>query len=209
MESAVGFLRRNLLVPVPEAGSLEELNGTLRARCDRINARSRSSEGAPTPQPFREGLAGTLALPGVPFDAVRWTRAKSDKRGYVRSDGNLYCAGPAWHDRELLVGVRAGTVEILADRGRHVATLRRGFGEGERLRNPPRSYPPSWRARTRSASPPSGRSCRRPGWMPSTAWTRPAGGRRCACSAGPRSHRGSRPPARLLAPGYINHKWSD
>jgi hypothetical protein len=77
-----------------------------------------------------------LELPGVPFDAVRWGKAKSDKRGYVRVDGNLYCAGPAWHDRELVVGVRAGTVEILADRARHVATLRRSFGEGESVRNP-------------------------------------------------------------------------
>ena len=77
-----------------------------------------------------------LALPGTPFDAVRWTRAKSDKLGYVRADVNLYCAGPAWHDRMLLVGMRARTVELLADRGRHVATLSRSFGEGERVRNP-------------------------------------------------------------------------
>ena len=56
-----------------------------------------------------------LALPGVPFDAVRWTHARADRRGYVTLDGRSYCAGPAWHDRELLVGARAGTVEILAD----------------------------------------------------------------------------------------------
>ena len=36
-----------------------------------------------------------LALPGAPFDAVRWTHARADKRGYVRVDGNLYCVGPA------------------------------------------------------------------------------------------------------------------
>ena len=77
-----------------------------------------------------------LALPGTPFDAVRWAHARADKRGYVRVDGNLYCAGPAWHDREPLVGVRARTVEVLADRGRHVATLARSFGEGETVRNP-------------------------------------------------------------------------
>ena len=136
MENAVGFLRRNLLVPVPEAGSLEELNAMLREGCDRLNAQSANRDGQPTAQAFQEDLAGMLELPGVPFDAVRWGKAKSDKLGYVRVDGNLYCAGPAWHDRELVVGVRAGTVEILADRARHVATLRRSFGEGERVRNP-------------------------------------------------------------------------
>lgn len=136
VENAVGFLRRNLLVPVPEVASLDELNALLREGCERINAGSRNRQGAPTPEAAREDLAAMSALPGVPFDAVRWTRARADKRGYVRVDGNLYCAGPAWHDRELVVGVRARSVEVLADRGRHVATLRRSFGEGEVVRNP-------------------------------------------------------------------------
>lgn len=63
-------------------------------------------------------------------------RAKPDKRGYVRIDDNLYCAGPVWHDRGLVVGVRARTVEALAGRGRHVATLGRSLKEGERVRDP-------------------------------------------------------------------------
>ena len=149
VENAVGFLRRNLLVPVPEAPSLEELNRMLRDGCERLNAQSSSRDGRPTMEAFQEDLAGMLELPGVPFDAVRWAKAKSDKMGYVRVDGNLYCAGPAWHDRELVVGVRAGTVEILADRARHVATLRRSFGEGERVRNPA-SLIPALMARPRA-----------------------------------------------------------
>ena len=136
VENAVGFLRRNLLVPVPEVASVDELNERLRAGCERINAGARSRAGAPTPEALREDLAGMLALPGAPFDAVRWTHARADKRGYVRVDGNLYCVGPAWHDRELVVGVRARSVEVLADRGRRVATLARSFGEGETVRNP-------------------------------------------------------------------------
>ena len=36
VENAVGFLRRNLLVPVPEAASVDELNEGLRAGCERI-----------------------------------------------------------------------------------------------------------------------------------------------------------------------------
>ena len=70
------------------------------------------------------------------FDSVRWQRARSDKRGYVRIDGNPHCAGPAWHDRGLVVGVRANSVSILADRNRRVATLPRCRGEGELAGNP-------------------------------------------------------------------------
>ena len=50
VENAVGFLGRNLPVPVPEAPSLAALNARLRAGCDRINASSAARSGAPTPE---------------------------------------------------------------------------------------------------------------------------------------------------------------
>lgn len=56
--------------------------------------------------------------------------------GLRHGGGPRVRAGPAWHDRRLLVGLRAGTVEILADRGRRVAVLPRAFGEGPAVRNP-------------------------------------------------------------------------
>ncbi len=136
VENAVGFLRRNLLVPEPSAPSLAALNRALRDGCDRINASARCRSGAPTAEALREDLAAMPALPGVPFDAVRWVSARADKRGYVEAAGNRYCAGPSWHSRDLLVGLRAGSVEILADRGRRVAVLPRAWGAGETVRNP-------------------------------------------------------------------------
>lgn len=136
VENAVGFLRRNLLVPEPRVSSLDEPDAALEAGCDRMRAASRARDGRPVAEALAEDLAAMLALPGVPFDAVRWTHARADRRGYVTLDGRSYCAGPAWHDRELLVGARSGTVEILADRGRRVAVLPRAWGAGEPVRNP-------------------------------------------------------------------------
>ena len=136
VENAVGFLRRNLLVPVPSVGSMAELNAMLADGCARLRGSSSCRDGRPAAEALQEGLAGTLALPGVAFDAVRWVRAKAGRRGYVRVDGRGYVAGPAWHGRELPVGVRPSTVEVLADRGRRVAVLSRAFGEGPAVRNP-------------------------------------------------------------------------
>ena len=135
-ENAVGFLRRNLLVPVPSVASVDELNARLRVGCERINSTSRNKFREPTTRTFPADFAAMMSLPGVRFDSVRWLGARSDKRGYVRVDGNSYCAGPAWHDRDLVVGVRANSVDILADRNRRVATLPRCWGEGELVRNP-------------------------------------------------------------------------
>lgn len=125
-------LRLKLLV----VGSLAELNDLLRDGCDRLNAASRARDGRPAPEVLAEDLAAMLALPSSPFDAVRWARCRADKRGVVTVDGRGHLAGPAWHSRELLCGVRADTVEILADRGRRVAVLKRAFGDGPIVRNP-------------------------------------------------------------------------
>ncbi len=136
VENAVGYLRRNLLVPVPSFGTMGELNAFLAEGCARLNAAARCRDGRAHGEAYREDLAAMRALPGVAFDAVRWVGVRADKRGYVEADGRQYVAGPAWHDRRLLAGVRAGTVEILADRGRRVAVLPRAFGEGPAVRNP-------------------------------------------------------------------------
>ena len=186
VENAVGFIRRNLLVPVPSVGSLGELNGLLAAGCKRLNEDSRCRGGRPVAEALAEDLAEMAALPADPFDAVRWVRARADKRGYVAVDGREYVAGPAWHSRELLVGVRAATVEILADRGRRVALLPRAWAPGIRCATRSRSCPRSWRAPGPSANPRSGATCPRSSSGPSTAWTRPDAARRCARYPGPR-----------------------
>ena len=80
VENAVGFIRRNLLVPVPSVGALEELNGMLEAGCARLNAASRCRDGRPVADALAEDLAAMSALPPDPFDAVRWVRARRQAR---------------------------------------------------------------------------------------------------------------------------------
>ena len=137
VENAVGFLRRNLLVPVPAFGTLPELNAFLAEGCARVNAAARCRDGRPHGGAYREDLAAMRAPPGAGFDAARWVAARADRRGCVEAGGRECVAGPAWHGRSLPVGMRASTVEILADRGRRVAVLPRAFGEGPAVRNPP------------------------------------------------------------------------
>lgn len=136
VENAVGFLRRNLLVPEPRVSTMGELNAALRAGCDRINAASSSRGGVPTPEALAEDLAGMLALPGVPFDAVRWVAARADRYGAVTVDGCRYVAGPAWHGRRLLAGMRRSSVELVDERGRRIASLPRAQAAGETVRDP-------------------------------------------------------------------------
>lgn len=134
--NAVGFLGRNLLVPRPSVSPLGELDSMLRAGCGRIDARSRNREGRPAPKALAGDLAAMLVLPGAAFDSVRWVKAKSGKRGYVDVCNSSHCAGPAWHNRELVCGVRSESIEMLDERGRKVALLQRSWEEGGVVRNP-------------------------------------------------------------------------
>ena len=197
VENVVGLLRRNLLVPVSASGAPPESDAFLAEGRARVNAAARCRDGRPHGEACREDLAAMRALPGVEFDAARWATARADKRGYVEADGREYVAGPAWHGRSLLVGMRASTVEVLADRGRRVAVPPPGpSGRAPRSGTPSRSCPPLSPGRGPSGSRRSGTTCRRGSSRGSTGWTPPAGGARSGRSAGRASPRVSRRPAR-------------
>lgn len=87
VENAVGFLRRNLLAPVPEAASPEELNERIGAGCDRINAGARSRSSAATAEALGEDPAGMSALSGAPFDEVLTTRSARGRQPLLRRPG--------------------------------------------------------------------------------------------------------------------------
>ncbi len=128
VENAVGFLRRNLMVPEPEAATLAGLNQVLLARCDQLAAKEHWRKGVPIGQLFTQDLAACLALPGVGFDPVRYESRTADKTGNMLIESNTYCAGPAFGGRRVTVGIRHDRIEILDEHARPVVSLPRVFG---------------------------------------------------------------------------------
>ncbi|WP_141990280.1 Mu transposase domain-containing protein [Rhodoglobus vestalii] len=129
MENAVGFLRRNLMVPEPEAASLVGLNAVLMARCDALARTTHYRKGLPVSELFAHDVAASLQLPGVGFDPVRYESRKADKTGNVLIDGNTYAAGPSFHSRRLTVGLRHDVVQILDEHAAPVRSFPRVFGQ--------------------------------------------------------------------------------
>jgi len=150
VENAVGFLRRNLMVPVPEATDLAALNARLLAGCDALLDLPHYREGVAVRELLAEDRAALLPLPGSRFDSVKWVRRRADREGRVSVDGTLYCAGPYWHGRWLLVGLRASSVEIMDERGRRAATLPRSWSSAGGTVSDPASLIPAVTARPRS-----------------------------------------------------------
>lgn len=137
VENAVGFLRRNLMVPKPNAESHRQLTRHLLSRCDAIADSDHYRSGRPIRELFDEERGELQPLPRARFDAVEWVERKADKEGSIQIGSVRYLAGPSWRGWTLLAGLRAFEVEIRTADGRHVNTLPRSYGNGGRtVRNP-------------------------------------------------------------------------
>lgn len=137
VENAVGFLRRNLMVPKPNAESHRQLTRHLLSRCDAIADVDHYRSGRPVRELFDEDRGEMQPLPRARFDAVEWVERKADKEGNIQIGSVRYLAGPSWRGWTLLAGLRAFEVEIRTADGRHVNTLPRSYGDGGRtVRNP-------------------------------------------------------------------------
>jgi transposase len=128
VENAVGFLRRNLMVPEPEAATLAGLNQVLLARCDDLAAGKHWRKAVPVGDLFTRDVAASLALPGVGFDPVRYEPRRTDKTGNLLVEQNTYAAGPSFGSRQVTVGLRHDTVQILDEAAEPVVVFERVFG---------------------------------------------------------------------------------
>lgn len=137
VENAVGFLRRNLMVPKPNAESHRQPARHPLSRCDAIADVDHYRSGRPIRELFDEDRGEMQPLPRARFDAVEWVERKADKEGNIQIGSVRYLAGPSWRGWTLLAGLRAFEVEIRTADGRHVNTLPRSYGDGGRtVRNP-------------------------------------------------------------------------
>ena len=137
VENAVGFLRRNVMVPLLNAESYAQLTRFMLSRCDEIAKRPHYRLKTPIGDLFADERACMQRLPSKPFDACRWEVRKADKEGIVEVDSHRYLAGPSWRGWTLDVGLRAFDVEIRTQDGRTVARLPRAYGNDPgTVRNP-------------------------------------------------------------------------
>ncbi len=172
VENAVGFVRRNLMVPMPSAESFQTLTRVWLDECERVAGSDHYRHGVPVIELFEAEKDHMLPLPGVRFDPCDWRSVKADKTGAVTIDANRYLAGPKWRSMRLQAGVRVFEIELRAPTAKRSPRWR-GFGA---IRRKPRwirracsrssRESPAYGAKARSGtiSPKPCESC-------STAWT--------------------------------------
>ena len=139
VENAVGFVRCNLMVPMPSAESFQTLTRVWLDECERVAGSDHYRHGVPVIELFEAEKDHMLPLPGVRFDPCDWRSVKADKTGSVVIDANRYLAGPRWRSMRLQAGVRVFEIELRDPDGGHIVTLERVWGKSARTQMDPAS----------------------------------------------------------------------
>jgi transposase len=130
VENKVGYLRRNLLVPVPTVADVKAWNTELLTVAERDFQRSHYKKGQPIAELFEQERHQLGPLPARPFNVERFTRVHTDGYGKFCLDGrHWYSSAPEFTCRELTVGLRAHAVHVYREDGSLLCAHRRLFGE--------------------------------------------------------------------------------
>jgi hypothetical protein len=117
VEGLIGWIRRNLLVPVPRAASFTVLNEQLLEGCRRrLGDRLRGHEETIGERLVRD-LAAFHGLPPAPYDACEKKAGRVSSLSLVRYRGTDYSVPTAYGHREVLIrGLRPRGGDLLRGR---------------------------------------------------------------------------------------------
>jgi transposase len=130
VENGVGYVRRNFLVPVPEADSWGDLNAQLAAACRREFERTGQGRDRATVELLAADRAAFLPLPAELFEARRIEPVTINSLSLGRFDGNDYSVPTAFAYQSLTA---TGTIDRVRfhRRGAVVAEHARCWGKGQ------------------------------------------------------------------------------
>lgn len=121
-------LRRQALVPIPQATTLEAINQALLARMDARLEIGRDVGGRTIGARFAEETPHFRSLP-LPFVVEATTISTVSPRALVRCDGAVYSVPCRWAGLDLITRVGATTVTIVGRDGTRIVHGRKRFGQ--------------------------------------------------------------------------------
>jgi transposase len=121
-------LRRQALVPIPSAPTLDAINQALLARMDARLETGRDIAGHTIGTRFAEETPHFRLLP-APFVAEATTIGTVSPRALVRLEGAVYSVPCRWAGLDLIAHIGAGTVTIVGRDGTRVRHPRKRFGQ--------------------------------------------------------------------------------
>ena len=135
VEGLIGFARRNYMVPVPEAASIEELNEKVLLQCMAYGNHKMSGREQTVAELYEEEKNHLLALPDVVFANIQTCNGRADKYATVIVDKNRYSVPCRYAGFKVRVLLHADRVEIFFG-GKKLAAHERLYGNNKWQLNP-------------------------------------------------------------------------
>lgn len=114
VEGLVGFIRRNVCVPVPKVEDLEELNKTLYEKCQQYSSHHIYGKDAPVGEMLQFEQKHLYPLPAYKYDVAKKTHARVDRFSTVRFDTNNYSVPANYCGKEVTIKALPEKVQILS-----------------------------------------------------------------------------------------------
>lgn len=133
VEEKVGYLRRNLFVPIPEFPKLNKKNEELLQACEQDMQREHYDKKRTIWVLFQEDKAALLPLPAVRFDTAGYGSAVTDKYGrFTLNDGkHRYSASPEFCQKPIQYKLTSAEVVVMDQDMHEIVRHRRLYGEKE------------------------------------------------------------------------------
>lgn len=131
VEKKVGYLRNNLLVPIPEFVHLAEFNKELLLKCDADTDREHYRLDKSISTLFEEDKRALLPLPQIPFDTAKYETYRTNGYGrfYLGKGLHEYSTSPSYANTAILVKITANEVIPLTESREPIVVHKRLYGK--------------------------------------------------------------------------------
>jgi len=130
VEGLVGYARRNYMVPIPAADSLEQLNERLLSQCLNFGEHRMAGRENSVDELYEQEKHFLLPLADVPFSNIDSWSGKADKFSIAHVDKNRYSIPTAYAGRIVSAVIYLDRVELYCG-GQKIALHRRQFGNNK------------------------------------------------------------------------------
>jgi transposase len=129
-EGAVGYVRRNYMVPMPVVESFGELNDQLLASCLRYGQHRMAGRTDMVDELFAREREHLIRLPAIPYSNQRFIEAKVNKYATVMVDKNHYSVPASYTGLSVRVQLTIDRMDMFYE-GKKIASQERLFGNNK------------------------------------------------------------------------------
>lgn len=130
VEGLVGYARRNHMVPIPQAATLEDLNDQILKECLAYESHKISGRDRSTDDLHQEEKSHLICLPEIAFSNIESFSVKVDKYCTVIVDKNRYSVPVCYAGLQARAICQADKVEIFVG-SKRVAIHKRAYGNNK------------------------------------------------------------------------------